>query len=302
MIAALGAMLTLTNCGTMAYDDGQEEIQTSSANKTARQVTFSAAAVGQVNTDDAVSRANDLSTSVKDRCSYLQYWIFDENYTKLVASGVQTSSKTTDFGSFSLTLAEGKYHVLVVGHNGSSEMTLDDKTFLLSLGKGDNRNRDTYYTNLDCDIPNDRTDTYTLTLKRNMCRVLVRSHISATNISKIVVKRNSYGTSFSVKTGYSESEQTETTYTIEVSESHRKAEIYQVSILLPLPSGEEYSDVSISLTPFDLNGKEMTTTTITDIPAMIGRNVIYDGSLWGEEVSFTVSVSDEDWEVVNKTY
>lgn len=295
-------MLTLTNCGTMVYDDEQNERQSSSANVATRQVTFSAAAVGQVYTDDAVSRATKLSTSVKDRCSYFQYWVYDENYTNLVASGVQTSTTTTNFGSFSLTLAEGKYHVMVVGHNSRSEMTLDPKTFLLALGEGEDRNKDTYYANLDCEIPKDGKDTYSLTLKRNMCRVLVRSHISATNIKKIALKRESYGTSFSIKTGYADSKPTETNYIVQVSDSSRVKEIYSVSILLPLPSSDEYSDVSVSLTPFDMNGNELTTTTITDIPAMIGRQITYEGSLWGDDLSFTTTVSDEDWDEVTKTY
>lgn len=295
-------MLTLTNCGTMVYDDEQNEHPSSSANVSTQQVTFSAAAVGQVYTDDAVSRADKLSTNVKDRCSYLQYWIYDENYTSLVASDIQTSARTTNFGSFSLTLADGKYHVLVVGHNSSSEMTLDNKTFLLSLGEGEDRNKDTYYANLDCEISKDGDKSYSLTLKRNMCHVLVRSLVNPINIKRIVVKRNSYGTSFSVKTGYSESKLTETEYAIELTDEHRKASVYNVSIYMPLPNSDECSDVSISLTPIDLDDNELTTTTLSAVPAMIGREIIYTGALWGEDLSFTTTVSDEDWNVVNKKY
>lgn len=295
------AMLALTSCGQIVFDYELDSDDNSTNVKT-ELVSFSAATASQSETEN-VARAgiSSTSTDLKDRCSTMQYWIYDENYAKLIDSGVQTST-AADFGKFSVKLAIGTYHVVVVGHIQKSEMKLDEKKMLITLGDKDDRNYDTYYANLKCSVSS-ASKSFSIVLKRNMCSVYVISKANPANISAINVSRT-YGTSFDLKTGYAPDNQSTTTgFSVLLDDDARTKSSFTVAMFIPLPSSELISSgVDITLTPKDLNDKSLNSTTLENVQAMIGRKLIYTGALWGETGAFDVSVSDEDWEVVNETY
>lgn len=306
-IIALAAMLTLTNCGTVTFDK-EESVDKNelTADTNTKTVTFHAddiqlAGISDETMNNTRTRADKLSTDVKDRCKYLQYWIFNSDYTEIVASGVQTSTDT-DFGTFSATLYYDTYNVVVIGHNQTNKMTLDEETLMVNLGGGEEKNLDTYYCNKTCTVAANSENSFSFTMKRNMCYVRIKSLSSTKKIGTIDICRTAYGSSFSVKNGYSKTGTEDFYYTLTLSDEDRKKESYTIGMYFVLPNDEVCENVSLMITAKDTNDKEIKTTTISNIPAKIGRCIVYEGVLWGDDASFVVTVSDEDWEIVNKTY
>lgn len=293
ILIALIAVLAFASCGTVSFEDDPKEEESQISNTGTRTVTFS---VGYNNVEN-VTKAS--STVAKERFSYLQYWIYDDNYENVLASGKQQATKDENFGTFSATLSYGTYHVVVIGHNLSSAMELN-KSGMLVLDESNPRLLDTYYGNAECTVGEYDSSSTTITMKRNICNLYVMSNGLATNVGSVDVELNAYGLDFGVKDGLSGSEQQKYSYSIVFTEDMRKKEYTHLSVFFPLPAnGTVFNKVSVTLTAKDLDGNKLGSAVIENIPAKIGYRIKYTRNLWSGDATINVVVSDEDWVVVD---
>lgn len=289
----LVVVLAFVSCGTVAFEDEKESDDSSARELATKTVTFS---VRGTNGEFETSRA---STVAKDRFSYLQYWIYDEDYSEVVVSGVQKTTSDDNFGSFSATLAYGTYHVVVVGHNQTSEMVLNDNGMVV-IGEDENRLGDTYYGNAEISVK-ESSSTTTITMQRNTCCVVVTSQGSAAKVGSVEIVVNAYGLDFGVKDGLSSTDTSNSSFKFDFTDEYRKYNKINFLIYFPLPAFNTIynKDVSVSLTAKDQKGNVLGSAEITGIPAKIGRRVSYARNLWSEEANIDVEVSGDDWEEIN---
>lgn len=287
------AILAFTSCGTVSFNDELNDSETSSEQTKGHLVTFSVDGSSDAFT---VSRAE--STILSDRFSTLQYWIYDADYKNVVTSGTQNSSDSS-FGKFSEYLAYGTYNIVVVGHNLKHEMSISDDN-MVEIEAEDERHGDTYYGNSQFTVSDESTTATTITLNRNMCKVYVISNGSAANVSYVDMSVSAYGTSFYASTGFTNTVSDVNSYKITLTDANRNTQPIRFHFYFPLPKAETvFEDVSITLTAYDMDNKKLKSVTISKIPAKIGREITYEGSLWGNNQTFTVNVSDTEWEKIS---
>lgn len=292
---ALLFVFMICSCGTEYFEDNQS-VENEQANETkTRSISFA------VDSNNFALTKADTKT-LSDHVSCLQYWIFNEDYTSVKASGVQKSTDS-NFGSFTVDLENGyTYHVVVIGHNNKGEMSLGDGN-LIMLSSSDEYNTETYYGNTECTVTSSGASNTTISLSYNVCRLRVISKTTHTNVGVVKMSLNSYGTDFYANTGFTSSQKATTDITFKITERYQKSDYLTFTILFPLPSNDEYNDVSTTFTVYGLDEETvLNTVTLSEIPAKIGRNVVYTGNLLQNTQNFTVEIPSSSWDTYNKTY
>lgn len=163
-------------------------------------VVFTVGSIEQVDFENTLSRA-----SLPELCSRISFAVFKDEDKIKSANQVSTDNV---FGTFSLNLAEGTYHVVVIAHNGAGNATIsspDKITF------ANNKCTDTFYYYGDVNVSGGGT--YVLNLKR--CVSMFRMKITENMPSDIKQMQFYYtggSSTFSAVTGYGcvNSRQTET--------------------------------------------------------------------------------------------
>lgn len=293
-ILAVLTVLTLCSCGAEYFNQEPSDEYSKSSNKNTRLVSFDVSSNGI-----AVTKADTDKKTLKDFFSTLQYWIFDEDYSNVKASGSQKSTDS-NFGSFSAELAIGStYHVVVVGHNRAT-MTLEADN-IVKLNSSSTFHSNTYYGNLECKMSSNGADKTSISLTRNMCCVKIVSKGPHTNVGSLGVSIDAFGTDIKAQSGFANTSKVSTTKKYILSDTNRADPNIYLTFYFPMPDKEENKNVSITLTAYALDNTTATKTiTIDNVPAKAGRMITYNGSLAQNSQDFTVEIPTDDWEKLDE--
>lgn len=288
----------LTSCGTEYFEEDNSKYNITSNETNMKLISFN------VNSDVTVETKADAKTKLSDFFSYLQYWIFDEEYLNIKASGTQKSTDS-NFGTFSANLRnDSTYHVVVIGHNNKKEMEMGTGN-VLKLSSSDSYNTETYYGNTECKVTSGGADNTSISLEKNVCFLKVVNVGKLSNVGAILFSVNAFGSDFFASTGFSGTDKATIDAKFTLTDSNRELERPAIAICFPLPNAEENTDVSFSVTLYALDGTTVLNDTVkkfTNVPAKAGRKVTYTGTLLESTENFTVELPEDSWEIKNITY
>lgn len=233
-----------------------------------------------------------------DYCTRLCFHIYDEGGTRV--KYVNQKQEDAGFGSASFTLDEGRYVLVVVGHNASANpsFSANEKVSISGKNLGD-----TFWCCEELEVKSDGLEK-SLELKRivSLVRFIPTDENPATLDQMVIKYKGSRGT-FNGLTGYGSTDVNQTV-DMEVSPDDTQFEFYMIPSALENTLSAEISTYSHSATGSVI---PLTQKTIDQIPVKrncvtICRGNLFDGKSSERSVFITVSIDGEWDEDINLTF
>ena len=267
-------VLLLTACEKSLIDDESVSDSNDDANVVLKLSAYEQLPFGTRSTKD-----------ISALCSRLNVAFF-QNSTKV--STVSQKEGDSDFGTVSLSLAEGTYQVVIIAHNcdGSATITSEEKVTFPS-----NIVSDTFYYYGTLTVSNAQT-VYNIELKRavSMFRLELTSDLPA-NAAKIRFYYTGGSSTFSPYSGYG-CVNSRQTVMMNVSAGQRVFEVYT------LPH-EETDVLKIVVSVYNSNDDVLAEHTFENVPVTRNKITQYTGEFLGGNSrtgsSFNLTANDE-WE------
>ena len=217
------------------------------------------------------------STTIDKLCSRLQFAVFKDGEK---VKNISQQQSDANFGETTITLAEGEYQLVVIGHSCTGTATITD---LEKITFPSNKVTDTFYYYGTFTVGSS-SQTVELELKRAVA--MLRFSLTkplANNVKQLKFYYTGGSSTFSAITGYGSvnSKQTEMR---DVSENQNTFEIYT------FPHAQT-GQIKVTITALDGNGTEITETVMENIPVEVNKISRYEGVLFeGAETSTSPSI------------
>lgn len=272
------AMLTMNAC-EKGYTAEEETKNGNESNVTLR--VKSIEMVPFENT--TISRA---STEMSELCSRLQFAVFKDGEKK---KNISQQAGDTGFGEATISLPEGDYQLVVMGHSCTGTATITD---LEKITFPNNKVTDTFYYYGSFTVGND-SKTVELDLKRAVA--MLRFNLAqplTENIKQLKFLYTGGSSTFSAITGFGSvnSRQTEIR---DVASGQKVFEVYT------FPHAQE-GKLKVTITALDANGTEIAETVMEEIPVEVNKISVYNGVLFDDTTnssSPSIKVKgDGDWD------
>ena len=230
-----------------------------------------------------ISRA---STEMSELCSRLQFAVFKDGEKK---KNISQQAGAAGFGEATISLPEGDYQLVVMGHSCTGTATITD---LEKITFPSNKVTDTFYYYGTFTVGND-SKTVELDLKRAVA--MLRFNLTqplTENIKQLKFLYTGGSSTFSAITGFGSvnSRQTEIR---DVTSGQKVFEVYT------FPHAQE-GKLKVTITALDANGTEIAETVMEDIPVEVNKISVYNGVLFDDTTnssSPSIKVKgDGDWD------
>ena len=272
------AMLTMNAC-EKGYT-AEEETKTGNESN----VTLRVKSIEMVPFENTtISRA---STEMSELCSRLQFAVFKDGEKK---KNISQQAGDAGFGEAAISLPEGDYQLVVMGHSCTGTATITD---LEKITFPNNKVTDTFYYYGTFTVGND-SKTVELDLKRAVA--MLRFNLTqplTENIKQLKFLYTGGSSTFSAITGFGSvnSRQTEIR---DVTSGQKVFEVYT------FPHAQE-GKLKVTITALDANGTEIAETVMEDIPVEVNKISVYNGVLFDDTTnssSPSIKVKgDGDWD------
>ena len=225
------------------------------------------------------------TTTMEQLCNRLQFAVFKDG---VKVKNVSQQQGDANFGETTLTLDEGEYQLVVMGHSCIGTATITD---LEKITFPNNKVTDSFYYYGTFTVGGNQQ---TLELELRRAVAMLRFSLSkplASSIKQLKFYYTGGSSTFSAITGYGSvnSKQTEIR---DVANSQNTFEIYT------FPHAQT-GQLKVTITALDANGTEIAETIMEDIPVEINKISRYEGSLFeGAETSASPSFivkADGEW-------
>ncbi|MBQ7494611.1 MAG: FimB/Mfa2 family fimbrial subunit [Bacteroidaceae bacterium] len=233
------------------------------------------------------------ATDITDICSRLDVGVFDADGAEVKIVSQQEGD--ADYGTVTMSLTVGTYHLVVIAHNGNGASTIaspEKVTF------PDNKLTDTFYYDGDLVVTAEQ-QSHDLTLRRAvaMFRMVLTDKAIPADVATFKFSYSGGSSTFSPATGYG-TEQSSQTEILPVAEDG----IYEV---YTLPNAEEDLLTKMLVTAQDASGNALKELYFENIP--VTRNMVtrYTGRFFNEgggEDTGSVGLhmtADPVWEAVH---
>ena len=272
------AMLTMNAC-EKGYT-AEEETKTGNESN----VTLRVKSIEMVPFENTtISRA---STEMSELCSRLQFAVFKDGGKK---KNISQQAGDAGFGEATISLPEGDYQLVVMGHSCTGTATITD---LEKITFPNNKVTDTFYYYGTFTVGND-LKTVELDLKRAVA--MLRFNLTqplTENIKQLKFLYTGGSSTFSAITGFGSvnSRQTEIR---DVASGQKVFEVYT------FPHAQE-GKLKVTITALDANGTEVAETVMEEIPVEVNKISVYNGVLFDDTTnssSPSIKVKgDGDWD------
>lgn len=260
---AIAAALFIVSCERLSWE---EESDTPGKNRDSYNVTLKVSPFTQ--TSFSATPTSRAAQPVIEVCSRLTFAVYNTSDGKKESTVHQTSDDT-DFGTVSLRLATGTYHVLAIAHNStkSASVTTADK---ITFDK--NIVTDTFYEYQPIEVE-EKASSHTFTLSRAvaMFRLVITDEIPD-NVRKFRFYYTGGSSTFSAITGYG-CVNSRQTVEIDASPDKRTYEVYTFP-------HEEQDALHMTVTALDASGSEVASKEFTDVPASVNMITEYTGDFF----------------------
>ncbi|MBP5570890.1 MAG: FimB/Mfa2 family fimbrial subunit [Prevotella sp.] len=225
------------------------------------------------------------TTTMEQLCNRLQFAVF-KNGEKV--KNVSQQQSDANFGETTLTLAEGEYQLVVMGHSCTGSATITD---LEKITFPSNKVTDTFYYYGTFTVG---SNLQIVELELHRAVAMVRFSLSkplASNIKQLKFYYTGGSSTFSAISGYGSvnSKQTEIR---DVTDSQNTFEIFTFPHSLT-------GQLKVTITAIDANGTEIAETVMEDVPIEINKISRYEGPLFegaGTSASPSIKVkADGEW-------
>ena len=282
MMAAAIVGVSCTERQHLAAEIEDEGIPVEIRGATLEQVPFSHAATkGQGNLQEA--------------CSVINYAIYNMSDGKL---DKQINQKASDdqFGTLTLKLEEGSYHLVVVAHNGDANATMSDRSKITFQNNSRRRITDTFLYSSDISVVKDMQP-LNLDLDRVVTKVELRLVADSVppSVEMMEFEIGTGGSSgLNTLNGYG-TRSTKYTDKISVSPGDTLIEVYTF-----VYEGAETTKMTV--TAKDNAGQEVKKILLENIPIARNRITRYSGVLFGKESINTQSMVciNREWAGLNE--
>ena len=282
MMAAAIVGVSCTERQHLAAEIEDEGIPVEIRVATLEQVPFSHAATkGQGNLQEA--------------CSVINYAIYNMSDGKL---DKQINQKASDdqFGTLTLKLEEGSYHLVVVAHNGDANATMSDRSKITFQNNSRRRITDTFLYSSDISVVKDMQP-LNLDLDRVVTKVELRLVADSVppSVEMMEFEIGTGGSSgLNTLNGYG-TRSTKYTDKISVSPGDTLREVYTF-----VYEGAETTKMTV--TAKDNAGQEVKKILLENIPIARNRITRYSGVLFGKESINTQSMVciNREWAGLNE--
>ena len=230
-----------------------------------------------------------VTTALSDVCGRLNVAVFDADGRKV--KSVSQTVADAGFGSVSLSLTEGSYTVVAIGHNctGSATITSADKVTFPN-----NKVTDTFSYFGRLTVTDDRQD---VDIKMKRAVAMIRLHLTdeLTSMSSVAQLKFYYlggSSTFSPSAGYGcvNSKQTE----------YRAYSDDGVYCLYTLPHAANDVLTKMTVTALDAGDNIVGECTIENVPVTVNKITDCTGNVRGGSGSVTATITvDADWAGVN---
>jgi hypothetical protein len=230
-----------------------------------------------------ISRA---STEMSELCSRLQFAVFKDGEKK---KNISQQAGDAGFGEAAISLPEGDYQLVVMGHSCTGTATITD---LEKITFPNNKVTDTFYYYGTFTVGND-SKIVELDLKRAVA--MLRFNLTqplTENIKQLKFLYTGGSSTFSAITGFGsvKSHQTEIR---DVASGQKVFEVYT------FPHAQE-GKLKVTITALDANGTEIAETVMEEIPVEVNKISVYNGVLFDDTTnssSPSIKVKgDGDWD------
>ena len=272
------AMLTMNAC-EKGYT-AEEETKTGNESN----VTLRVKSIEMVPFENTtISRA---STEMSELCSRLQFAVFKDGEKK---KNISQQAGDAGFGEAAISLPEGDYQLVVMGHSCTGTATITD---LEKITFPSNKVTDTFYYYGTFTVGND-SKIVELDLKRAVA--MLRFNLTqplTENIKQLKFLYTGGSSTFSAITGFGSvnSRQTEIR---DVASGQKVFEVYT------FPHAQE-GKLKVTITALDANGTEVAETVMEEIPVEVNKISVYNGVLFDDTTnssSPSIKVKgDGDWD------
>lgn len=206
---------------------------------------------------------------INELCTRLQFAIFKDGER---VSVVNQQSGNEDFGQVNLTLEEGTYDLVVLGHSGTGNATITD---LDKIKFTDNKVTDTfyYYGSLVVD-GSSQTESINLSRSVAMFRVTLPEALSE-DVARLKIYYTGGSSTFSAITGFGSVESKQTEYK-DVNSNLLTYEVYTFP-------HEANDSLKITVTALNADGEEIAERVFENVPVEVNKITQFSGVLFPVE-------------------
>lgn len=222
-------------------------------------------------------------------------WAFDFVDEECVQMVHQTA-EDEDFGSPTLTMAQGAHTVCFVASRGDTP-TLDESAKTIEWAKPS----DTFWADYDLTISQSSPGNVSVTLQRVATRLRVTIEDAVpTGVSSVDITPAKWYYGLNYWTGDAAIPKTDITRTISVPSSYVGTTGLSLSIFGLSNTNDWTTDVALQAK--DGNGATVSSVAIANAPFKANRTTQYSGHLFGNDGAFTLSLNDEWLDAYNGTW
>lgn len=297
VLAALTVMFMACESGYDPDDfagPGDEDSEGSVVEEGAVNMTFNIVSVEQVDFENTTSSTS--ATELSEVCTRIDFAAFSESDSKTTYS--QTSDDDDDFGTLSVSLAEGTNRIVILAHNGTGKASIYRPD---SIRFTNNKVTDTFYYYAEITATEGGSYNVTLTRSVAMFRLIVTDD-TPDDVAQMEFYYTGGSSTFDATQGLGivQSRQTETRDVESTAYSgESEYEIYTFP-----HSTDDY--LNITVTALDASGNELLEREFEDVPVTINTITQYTGEFFSEITESSSStfsiIIDSEWNKQEYTY
>lgn len=279
-------------CGLLSACQSDDEFSAAAVHE----ITFQVTNYEQYDLDD-LTRA-----SVADVLDHLVMGVFDAA-TDAVVGSVTVQNKAdgkSSYGTFSVSLPEGRYRAVFIGYNGSRACQMSSST---NITFESDHVPHTFLSCMELTVDGKTAQNQNVVLKRAVAafRLVVKEALPQGLATFRFVNRGG-GTALNAQTGFC-TEQKERTYDISVPTSSIGKSNVEISCYAFLPSEEAAMNITVNALKAD--GSVIKSRTFADVPMKVNRLTCYTGNFFAEDeaaAQFRLSVDDAWSDTLNVSF
>lgn len=272
------SLLLLSSC--------QSEEQLPQPSSDTQELTFSVTNYYQYGFPD-ITRAD-----AAEKLAHLAFAVFDADADTLVIPIAIQDRGSEGYGTFKVSLPQGKYRLLFLGYDGNRSLLL---TSSRAVAFAEDYVPHTFMYSTILQVGPSMNPSFDIVLRR----VVAAFRLSLLDaipdqVQRFCMKSDVGGAVLNAQTGFCSNSSGRTAYISIPSDSHSKPGIY-LTYYLYLPSTETVADLTLSA--LDAEGKALRSRTFSQVPMAVNRLTVYEGEFFSED-SFNSSSNitvDYDW-------
>ncbi len=279
-------------CGLLSACQSNDEFSAA----TVHEITFQVTNYEQYDLDD-FTRASGA-----DALKHLVMGVFDAATDAVVGNVVVQNKEdgNSNYGSFSVSLPEGRYRAVFIGYNGSRACQMSSSTSITFEG---DHVPHTFLSCMELTVDGKTAQNQNVVLKRAVAafRLVVKDALPQGLATLRFVNRGG-GTVLNAQTGFC-TEQKERTYDISVPTSSIGKSNVEISCYAFLPAEEAAMNITVNALKSD--GSVIKSRTFADVPMKVNRLTCYTGNFFAEDeaaAQFRLSVDDAWSDTLNVSF